>query len=63
MAARALTAALISILFSGIAASAAPADVDYGATVLCYHIVESPQDPRMEVSRETFRRPFLRCRP
>jgi len=22
--------------------------------VLCYHIVESPQDPRMEVSRETF---------
>jgi peptidoglycan/xylan/chitin deacetylase (PgdA/CDA1 family) len=25
-----------------------------GATVLCYHIVESPQDPRMEISRETF---------
>ena len=25
------------------------------ATVLCYHIVESPQDERMEVSRETFR--------
>src|SRR5436305_1344581 len=25
------------------------------ATVLCYHIVESPQDPRMEISRETFR--------
>jgi peptidoglycan/xylan/chitin deacetylase (PgdA/CDA1 family) len=24
------------------------------ATVLCYHIVESPQDPRMEISRETF---------
>jgi peptidoglycan/xylan/chitin deacetylase (PgdA/CDA1 family) len=24
------------------------------AVVLCYHIVESPQDPRMEVSRETF---------
>ncbi|HSY48652.1 MAG TPA: polysaccharide deacetylase family protein [Thermoanaerobaculia bacterium] len=55
MAARALTAALISILFSGIAANAAPADHDFGATVLCYHIVESPQDPRMEVSRETFR--------
>src|SRR5947209_7822117 len=58
MAARALTAALISILFSGLAAAAAPprqvAD-DFGATVLCYHIVESPQDPRMEVSRETFR--------
>lgn len=31
--------------------------VDTGAAgpiVLCYHIVESPQDPRMEVSRETF---------
>lgn len=25
-----------------------------GATVLCYHIVESPQDPRMEISRDTF---------
>jgi peptidoglycan/xylan/chitin deacetylase (PgdA/CDA1 family) len=58
MAARALTAALISILFSGLAAAAAPPALpanDYGATVLCYHIVESPQDPRMEVSRETFR--------
>lgn len=55
MAARALTAALISILFFGIAASAAPVDSDFGATVLCYHIVESPQDPRMEVSREAFR--------
>jgi peptidoglycan/xylan/chitin deacetylase (PgdA/CDA1 family) len=65
MAARALTAALISILFSGLSAAAAPSlpatspspssSGDYGATVLCYHIVESPQDPRMEVSRETFR--------
>jgi len=65
MAARALTAALISILFTGLAAAAAPSlpatspspspSGDYGATVLCYHIVESPQDPRMEVSRETFR--------
>jgi len=59
MAARALTAALISILFFGLAAAAAPPSPlptdDYGATVLCYHIVESPQDPRMEVSRETFR--------
>jgi peptidoglycan/xylan/chitin deacetylase (PgdA/CDA1 family) len=54
MAARALTAVLI-FLFSGIAAYAAPAEHDPGATVLCYHIVESPQDPRMEVSRETFR--------
>jgi peptidoglycan/xylan/chitin deacetylase (PgdA/CDA1 family) len=55
MAARALTAALISLLFSGIAAATAPPPADFGATVLCYHIVESPQDPRMEVSRETFR--------
>ncbi len=55
MAARALTAALITFLVSGIAAYAAPAESDLGATVLCYHIVESPQDPRMEVSRETFR--------
>jgi peptidoglycan/xylan/chitin deacetylase (PgdA/CDA1 family) len=62
MAARALTAALIFILFSGLAVAAAPPSPSpsspsdaYGATVLCYHIVESPQDPRMEVSRETFR--------
>ena len=26
-----------------------------GAIVLCYHIVESPHDPRMEISRDTFR--------
>src|SRR5437870_6320038 len=25
-----------------------------GAFVLCYHIVEAPADPRMEISRETF---------
>jgi peptidoglycan/xylan/chitin deacetylase (PgdA/CDA1 family) len=24
------------------------------ATILCYHIVESPHDPRMEITRETF---------
>jgi peptidoglycan/xylan/chitin deacetylase (PgdA/CDA1 family) len=30
-------------------------DTDASAPiVLCYHIVQSPQDPRMEVSRETF---------
>jgi peptidoglycan/xylan/chitin deacetylase (PgdA/CDA1 family) len=32
----------------------APAEVP-SAFVLCYHIVESPQDERMEISRETFR--------
>ena len=25
-----------------------------GATILCYHIVEYPADPRMEISREAF---------
>ena len=30
------------------------ADVS-GAIVLCYHIVESPPDPRMEISRDAFR--------
>lgn len=34
--------------------SADPSDPN-GGTVLCYHIVESPHDPRMEISRETFR--------
>lgn len=31
-----------------------PAEAPPTALVLCYHIVESPQDPRMEISRETF---------
>jgi len=33
-----------------------PPEIDEpgGATILCYHIVESPQDPRMEISREVF---------
>lgn len=36
-------------------ATRSAADLDItAATILCYHIVESPQDPRMEVSRETF---------
>ena len=47
------------LLLAGIAPSMAaapdPGPSDFGATILCYHIVESPQDPRMEVSRETFR--------
>jgi peptidoglycan/xylan/chitin deacetylase (PgdA/CDA1 family) len=28
---------------------------DGGPTILCYHIVESPNDPRMEIGREQFR--------
>jgi peptidoglycan/xylan/chitin deacetylase (PgdA/CDA1 family) len=50
--------ATFAFLFTGIASSiAAPAvqTSDFGATVLAYHIVESPHDPRMEVSREVFR--------
>jgi peptidoglycan/xylan/chitin deacetylase (PgdA/CDA1 family) len=33
---------------------AAPETDAAGATILCYHIVESPQDSRMEISREVF---------
>jgi peptidoglycan/xylan/chitin deacetylase (PgdA/CDA1 family) len=51
--------ALSTVLLIGIAPSfAAPPPkplADLGATILCYHIVESPQDPRMEISREAFR--------
>src|SRR5215470_7370800 len=47
------------LLLAGIAPSmaAVPAapPADFGATIICYHIVESPQDPRMEVSRDVFR--------
>jgi peptidoglycan/xylan/chitin deacetylase (PgdA/CDA1 family) len=32
-----------------------PGDPATGAMVLCYHIVESPQDPRMEIGRDAFR--------
>jgi peptidoglycan/xylan/chitin deacetylase (PgdA/CDA1 family) len=34
--------------------SSPEADESGGATILCYHIVQSPQDPRMEISREVF---------
>jgi peptidoglycan/xylan/chitin deacetylase (PgdA/CDA1 family) len=59
-AARAITASTLAFLFllpsvavaQGVSASAP--DDPPTATVLCYHIVESPQDPRMEISRETF---------
>jgi peptidoglycan/xylan/chitin deacetylase (PgdA/CDA1 family) len=55
MTARALLATLFSLLFTTLTAAAATHSVDVGgATVLCYHIVESPQDPRMEISREQF---------
>ena len=57
MTARGLVATAIAILVS-VPCFAKPEVVDDGlpsAIVLCYHIVESPQDERMEVSRETFR--------
>lgn len=47
----------ISLLISVDARPQAPpaSDDHPTATVLCYHIVEAPADPRMEISRETFR--------
>jgi peptidoglycan/xylan/chitin deacetylase (PgdA/CDA1 family) len=46
---------LASLLTSPAFASRPPAPDDpLGATILCYHIVQSPQDPRMEISREVF---------
>ncbi|HVS31794.1 MAG TPA: polysaccharide deacetylase family protein [Thermoanaerobaculia bacterium] len=57
MTARGLVATAIAILVS-VLCFARPATADDGqpaAIVLCYHIVEAPQDERMEVSRETFR--------
>jgi peptidoglycan/xylan/chitin deacetylase (PgdA/CDA1 family) len=55
MTARASLAAVsfLILAFPILAGSGQPAEAA-GATVLCYHIVESPQDPRMEISRETF---------
>jgi peptidoglycan/xylan/chitin deacetylase (PgdA/CDA1 family) len=60
MTARRALIASILIFAVSVAAFAAPqrkADEDRvpSATVLCYHIVEAPSDPRMEISRETFR--------
>ncbi len=55
MKARALWVAILTLVVSSTLSARVPdiASQD-GATVLCYHIVESPQDPRMEISRETF---------
>jgi peptidoglycan/xylan/chitin deacetylase (PgdA/CDA1 family) len=52
------TRSLVLILTSLLAVSPALAADQPGrgpeATILCYHIVESPHDPHMEVSREAF---------
>jgi peptidoglycan/xylan/chitin deacetylase (PgdA/CDA1 family) len=50
------TFAALSLLLTGIVPSmAAEPSRELGATILCYHIVESPLDSRMQVSREVFR--------
>ncbi len=55
MTARALLAATIAFLFTfPLLAQGNDSDLPT-ATVLCYHIVESPADPRMEVGRDAFR--------
>lgn len=46
--------AVAAFLFLLAVAPPARAD-DAGPVVLCYHIVESPNDPRTEISREQFR--------
>src|SRR5512141_2639549 len=49
------TVATLSLALPTVASPLRTVDTDASAPiVLCYHIVESPQDPRMEVSRETF---------
>ena len=56
MNARALVAAAAALLLTDpLFGQPEAAETHAGATVLCYHIVESPQDPRMEISRDTFR--------
>jgi peptidoglycan/xylan/chitin deacetylase (PgdA/CDA1 family) len=47
---------LTLVLAASVALGRSPADNEWsaGATILCYHIVESPHDPRMEISRDVF---------
>lgn len=54
MTARALLATILLALLTT-PLLAAGVEESPTAFVLCYHIVESPQDPRMEISREAFR--------
>ncbi|HEX7136742.1 MAG TPA: polysaccharide deacetylase family protein [Vicinamibacterales bacterium] len=49
------TSLLATSLFARPFKHAASEDEAPTATVLCYHIVESPQDPRMEIGRDAFR--------
>ncbi len=52
---RAMMLASLLTVVPGFARRPPEVDEPGGATILCYHIVESPQDPRMEISREVFR--------
>lgn len=55
MTSRALLATILTGLMTAPLCATTTRDDGRAATILCYHIVESPQDPRMEISRETFR--------
>src|SRR5947209_16656287 len=56
MTSRALLSTILILLTTPLVARVEPLRDDVpAATVLCYHIVESPQDPRMEISRQVFR--------
>ncbi|HUP49267.1 MAG TPA: polysaccharide deacetylase family protein [Thermoanaerobaculia bacterium] len=55
MRARALAAVAALLLTLPLSGQSPASDDRPTAIVLCYHIVESPQDPKMEISRETFR--------
>lgn len=53
---RALTASILFLLAHGTFAGPPRTDHDRPtATMLCYHIVEAPTAPRMQIDRETFR--------
>ena len=52
---RPLLTTILAFLFVNAISIAYAGEALPTATVLCYHIVESPQDPRMEISREQFR--------
>src|SRR5207248_10536980 len=55
MTARALLATILTLIATSPSFAKTSAREDApAATILCYHIVESPQDPRMEISREAF---------
>ena len=54
---RALSAWILVLFTAALSAAPRPKDADQQPTamVLCYHIVETPAAPRMQIDRETFR--------